>query len=166
MLKVFWAATCVAKWISILCSLGLNSQRGTECVIKALWFLNWWKLLPTFYSAGIGAKHTALNQFQPHRESWKSTSQGSMLCYLPDYLRPGSPTTPPRPFFMSSLRMPPRFLQLWHFFFFSPFAKRYGLIGVIYYDTEMRGFVLVEWCNALSNMWLKYHKLHLVSEKT
>lgn len=98
MLKVFWATTCVAKWISILCSLGLNSQRGTECVIKALWFLNWWKLLPTFYSAGIGAKHTALNQFQPRRESWKPTSRGSTLCYLPDYLRPGSPSKSPRRF--------------------------------------------------------------------
>lgn len=59
---------------------------------------------------------------------------------------------PPGRFLCRLFECLPVFCSFGTFFFFSPFAKRYGLIGVIYYDTEMRGFILVEWCNALSNM--------------
>lgn len=164
MLKVFWATTCVAKWISILCSLGLNSQRGTECVIKALWFLNWLKLLPTFYSAGISTKHTALNQFQPRRESWKPRKHVVLFTRL-FTVRIAEQTTPPPPFFMSSLQMPPRFGGSDALFYFPSSFLKGRDFSLIFYNCETRGFILVEWFNALSKAQPKYHKTHLGSEK-
>lgn len=160
MLKVFWAATCVAKWISILCSLGLNSQRGTECVIKALWFLNWLKLLPTFYSAGISTKHTALNQFQPRRESWKPRKHVVLFTGL-FTVRIAEQT--PHHFFMLSLQMPPRFGGS-DTLFSSPLLKGSDF-SLIYYNCETQGFILVEWFNALSNTQPKYHKTHGFGEE-
>lgn len=116
-----------------------------DCVIKALGFLNWLKLLPTFSSAGISTTHTVLNQFQPRRESWKPRKHVVLFTRL--FMVQIAEQTPTIFYVVASNAAKVWWLRQT---FLSPLLKGRDL-SLIYYKCETSLFLLIQWFNALGN---------------